>query len=172
MSSLCCWCKEYHSVPQSKQSLCSVCTKLYETGWFEYRCNPPSARDYCMHNGTIKAVSELVLSDPGTIHFLSHPHWMPLAEELYDCLSKNNIWLSAQTAAAILKRFKPLEDYHCYEHAVCCRVIDYWNINKEEHGLVSTCYYSNQEQGATLADVSNLPGSPDNRNCLSTSLFF
>jgi hypothetical protein len=54
-------------------------------------------------------------------------------------LDEEKVFLSAKQAGFLLSLVRNRDWKH--EHAVGCRIIDFWNITQEEHG-VAYCYYN------------------------------
>ena len=62
------------------------------------------------------------------------------AFEIWHYCFINKMYYTAKTAERLLKLYRePLEKWR-YQHALSCRVIDWWNLTAEAHGI-GACYY-------------------------------
>ena len=138
----CHWCGDFYPIVGSR--LCSYCNSLYETGKYTCGYHLRGRVDYREAGPPKKTVN------PVTRYCVKH--LVTFREEhkkLLDILGRltpyrlwlffyiNGLWLSSEQAKLILENYSGYR----YEHAVCCRVVDSWNILGGSFGI-GECYYN------------------------------
>jgi hypothetical protein len=153
MTVKCRWCQDFFAVPTQKLQLCSKCTRLYQSG--DYCCYPGlrsnrNKRHFTNVPGERGSVSQEQVRSLSTLRReflrLIAPQQKALASEitplmLYDFLKNFEVFVTADEARQILSSYDTLSTLWKYQHAVCCRVIDWWNLTEGYHGA-GACYYN------------------------------
>lgn len=160
MTVKCRWCKDFYVVPNQKLQLCSTCTRLYRSGEYCYypglRSNQtkrhftdvPVERS-SVSQEQVKTLSTLrsefmriIAPQQNTVSSVMTPSM------LYDFLKTYHVYITADEAREILLSYRSLSTLWKYQHAVCCRVIDWWNLTEGYHG-VGACYYNPLVMGSS-----------------------
>ena len=81
--------------------------------------------------------------------------------QVWALLAEMEIWLTAEEANQCLRNYRTRDQAWRFEHAIGSRVIDWWNLTLNNHG-VAACYYVKSEghYPRSLADITYPSGQP------------
>lgn len=153
----CVWCKKYFALPKNRTGLCSACYSKHKQGYhggcftLRDRKTVPGLRKKTLpafyakdrlleKQGVLEKVIRLTeSSDTWAVKFAVYPNFKE-AEILWYHFAMAAIWLSTSQADSIYATYRHLEDAWKFQHAIYCRVVDWWNISIKI-SPAAKCYY-------------------------------
>ena len=173
-NSKCHWCQDYY-FNNGKQKLCSYCLRLYHTGEYTHDYQLRSNKDKKSYklatpprNLPTTLLKRLMSTDYTeacqkksnmfipTFKMVNNSTTIFTPSSLYKHLDENQVWVTSTEASKLLNIIRQYNEPAKWEHAICCRVIDHWNLRVEEHGI-GECYYNIPNNYPTGLDQVDVP---------------